>query len=165
MHRIRQMSGRTPVGPGTRPISGAHRCRSYCPPVKFQNFKISITFWNPTSRKGAFCQIVKKSRILPYKKSFFFQKGTAVKKRKKKSTLPASTADPKKVKKIDFDFCQFFLHFWLRLLDAVLMKTMFIVRNIYRIMTRNKAAVFKEESTLLSDRARARGRGGNFPKL
>ena len=44
MHRIRQNSGRTPVGPGTRPISGVHRCRSYCPPVKFQNFKISITF-------------------------------------------------------------------------------------------------------------------------
>ena len=60
MHRIRQISGRTPVGPGTRPISGVHRCRSYCPPVKFQNFKISITFWNPTSQKGAFCQIVKK---------------------------------------------------------------------------------------------------------
>jgi hypothetical protein len=33
----------------------------------------------------------------------------------------ASAADPKKVKKIDFDFCLFFLYFWLRLLDAVLM--------------------------------------------
>jgi hypothetical protein len=36
---------------------------------------------------------------------------------------PARTADPKKVKKIDLDFCQFFLHFWLRLLDAVLMNS------------------------------------------
>jgi hypothetical protein len=47
--------------------------------------------------------------------------------KKKKATAPASTADPKKVKKIDFGFCQSFLHFWLRLLDAVLMNTMFIV--------------------------------------
>jgi hypothetical protein len=41
---------------------------------------------------------------------------------KKRATAPASTVDPmpiKKVKKIDFDFCQFFLHFWVRLLDAV----------------------------------------------
>jgi hypothetical protein len=31
------------------------------------------------------------------------------------------------VKKFDFDFCQIFCVFWLRLLDAVLMNTMFIV--------------------------------------
>jgi len=28
--------------------------------------------------------------------------------KKKRATAPVSTADPKKVKKIDFDFCQFF---------------------------------------------------------
>jgi hypothetical protein len=43
---------------------------------------------------------------------------------------PLTPKSMKKVKKkIDFDFCQFFLHFWLRLLDAVLMNTMFIVRK------------------------------------
>ena len=28
MHRIRQNYGRTPVGPGTRPVHGLHKCRS-----------------------------------------------------------------------------------------------------------------------------------------
>jgi hypothetical protein len=50
-------------------------------------------------------------------------------KKKKGTTAPASTADLKKVKKIDFNFWPIFLHFWLRLLDAVLMNTIFIVRK------------------------------------
>jgi hypothetical protein len=48
---------------------------------------------------------------------------------KKRATSPASTADPKNAEKIDFDSYQIFVHLWLRLLDAVLMNTMFIVRN------------------------------------
>ena len=37
----------------------------------------------------------------------------------KRATAPTTTADPKKVKKIDFDFCQIFFDFCVRLLDAV----------------------------------------------
>jgi hypothetical protein len=56
---------------------------------------------------------------------------------------------PQKGQKIDVDFCQFFLHFWLRLLDVVLMNSVHRSEvNIYRVMTRNVSEVFKEESTL-----------------
>jgi hypothetical protein len=38
---------------------------------------------------------------------------------KKRVTLPVSTADPQKVDKVDFDFCQKKIDFCVRLLDAV----------------------------------------------
>jgi hypothetical protein len=66
-----------------------------------------------------FVRSSKKSRILRYKKCKK-KKPTAV--FKKKKTAPPGTADPKKVKKVkkvDFDFCQFFFDFCVRLLDAV----------------------------------------------
>ena len=68
----------------------------------------------------------------------------------KRATTPASTGDPKKVKKLDFDFCQFFLHFLAP--PARCGSNEYHVHrselNIYRVMTRNESAVFKEESTL-----------------
>ena len=42
--------------------------------------------------------------------------------------LPANTADPKKVEKVDFDFCHFF-DFCVRLLDAVQKCQMVIVQT------------------------------------
>jgi hypothetical protein len=59
----------------------------------------------------------KKNSLLLF--SFFF----------KKSDSASQHRRPQKGQKIDFDVCQFFLHFWLRLLDAVLMNTMFVVRK------------------------------------
>ena len=44
-------------------------------------------------------------------------------------TLAASTADPKKVEKVDFDFCHFFFDFCVRLLDAVQKCQMVIVQK------------------------------------
>jgi hypothetical protein len=49
------------------------------------------------SQKGAFYQIVKKSRILPYK-MFKKKRYSCVKKR---VTLPASTTEPKKIEKVE----------------------------------------------------------------
>jgi hypothetical protein len=89
---------------------------SACQISKSQNFHNFLNFHQP---KGCFLSDRQKSpEFYPIKK-VFFSKGYSCKKKKKKSTLPASTADPKKVKKVEFFFCQFFLHFWLRLLDAV----------------------------------------------
>ena len=51
-----------------------------------------------------------------------------IKKKKERQRQPAPT-NLKRSEKIVFDFCQFVLHFWLRLLDAVLMNTMFIVQE------------------------------------
>jgi hypothetical protein len=56
------------------------------------------------------------------------KKPIVVLKKENRATAPASTADPKKVKKKSILIsANFVLHFWLRLLDAVLMNTMFIV--------------------------------------
>ena len=85
------------------------------PLSKFQNFKISITFWISTSQKGAFYQIVKKSLILHYKKCKINKKTIAIflfiffflKKERQRQPAPPS---PKKVPNF---FCIFgFWHFW-----------------------------------------------------
>jgi hypothetical protein len=69
--------------------------------------------------------------------------------KKKRATAPASTADPKKVKKIDFVVGQFvFLA-----PPARCGSNKYHVHrsgvNIYRVITRNESAVFKDESTYL----------------
>jgi hypothetical protein len=119
---------------------------SACQISKFQNFYKFLKSHQP---KGCFLSDRQKSLEFYLLKNVKKKKPIAVFKKKKRATTRASTADPKKVQKIDFDFCHFFLHFWLRLLDAVLMNTMYRSEvNIYRVMTRNVSAVFKEESTL-----------------
>ena len=81
---------------------------SACQISKSQNFHNFLNFHQP---KGCFLSDRQKSpESYPIKK-VFFSKVYSCKKKKKKSTLPASTADPKKVKKVDFDFCQFFFAF------------------------------------------------------
>jgi hypothetical protein len=82
------------------------------PPNSTLNFHNFLNFHQP--KVHFFSQILKNSRILPYKKYFFSQKGTPVKKKKKSETPPHKTADTKKVEKIDFDFCQFFFAFLCR---------------------------------------------------
>jgi hypothetical protein len=68
----------------------------------------------------------------------------AVFNKKKRATAPASTADPKKVKKIDFDFYQFF-----RFLcqgpryGSKVRKTHRSEVNINRVMAQNQMALFK----------------------
>jgi hypothetical protein len=57
------------------------------------------------------------------------KKPIALFKKKKRATAPSSTADPKKVKKVDFDFCQFFFDFCVRLLDAVRKSVALIVQK------------------------------------
>ena len=49
----------------------------------------------------------------------FQKKKTVQLYKKNRVTMPASTADPKKIEKVDFDFCHFFFDFCVRLLDAV----------------------------------------------
>jgi hypothetical protein len=49
----------------------------------------------------------------------FPRRSTLKKQKEKRLTLPASTTDPKKIEKVDFDFCRFFFDFCVRLLDPV----------------------------------------------
>jgi hypothetical protein len=91
----------------------------------------------------------KKFRILRFNKCKKKKKPIAVfKKKKERATAPASTADPKKVQKVDFDFCQFFFDFCVRLLDAVqklerLIVQKWILELLNRVMTQNRIALFK----------------------
>jgi hypothetical protein len=66
-----------------------------------------------------FVRSSKKSRILPYKKCKKKKKPIAVLKKKKKSDSASQHRRPQKGQKVDFDFCQFFFDFCVRLLDAV----------------------------------------------
>jgi hypothetical protein len=75
---------------------------------------------NSRQPKGCFYQIVKKSReFYALKNVLKKKKPIAVFKKKKREIVPASTADPKKVKKVDFDFYQIFFDFCVRLLKVV----------------------------------------------
>jgi hypothetical protein len=99
---------------------------SACQISKFQNFH---NFLNSHQPEGCFLSDRQKSLELYALKNVKKKKAYSCFIFFKRATAPPSTADPKKAKKIDFDFCQFFLHFWLRLLDTVLMNTMFMTRN------------------------------------
>ena len=79
---------------------------SACQISKFQNFHNFLKSHQP---KGCFLSDRQKSP------EFYLLKNVKKKAyscifslKKKRATAPASTADPKKVQKVDFDFCQFF---------------------------------------------------------
>jgi hypothetical protein len=77
MQRIRQNYGRTPVGPGTKPVHSLHKCSEILdqPVLELNPLNFHIYFLIvPTSQKGASYQIVKKSLFVPYKKCFQKQK-------------------------------------------------------------------------------------------
>ena len=74
---------------------------SACQISKFQNFHNFLNFYQP---KGCFLSDRQKSpEFYPIKK-VFFSKRVQLYKKKNWVTVPASTTDPKKVKKVDFDF-------------------------------------------------------------
>ena len=116
MHRIRQNYGRTrrtrhQAGPWCTQLQ---ILLSACQISKFQNFHNFLKSHQP---KGCFLSDRQKSPEFYAIKNVEKKACSCIK--KKRATAPASTADPKKVKKVDFDFCQFFFDFCVRLLDAV----------------------------------------------
>jgi hypothetical protein len=152
MHRIRQISGRTPVGPGTRPISGVYTqmqiLLSACQISKFQNFHNFLKSHQP---KGCFLSDRQKSPEFYLLKNVKKKEAYSCILKKKRATAPASTADPKKVikKKSILIFAIFFAFL---APPARRGSNEYHVHrsevDIYRVMTRNVSAVFKEESTL-----------------
>ena len=111
---------------------------SACQISKFQNFH---NFLNSHQPKGCFLPDRQKSpEFYPIKKVFFFQKGTAVKKRKKERHCQPAPPTPKRSKKNRFWFLPiFFFDFCVRLLDAVrkFEATHRSEVNIKRVMTQN----------------------------
>jgi hypothetical protein len=103
---------------------------SACQISKFQKF---YNFLKSHQPKGCFLSDRQKSPEFYLLKNVKKKKPIAVLKKKKERQRQPAPPTPKRSKKSIFDFCQFFLYFWLRLLDAVLMNTMFIVRK--RIFT------------------------------
>ena len=119
MHRIRQNYCRTHVGPGTRPVHGLHRSdpRSACPRAESPKFpSFFLIFHQP---KGCFLPDLRKVPNFTLKKYFQKTKRVQLYIYKKRVTLPVSNADPQKVDKVDFDFCQKNFDFCVRLLDGV----------------------------------------------
>ena len=69
--------------------------------------------------KGCFLPDRRKVPNFTLKKYFQKTKRVQLYIYKKRVTLPVSTADPQKVDKVDFDFCQKKIDFCVRLLDGV----------------------------------------------
>jgi hypothetical protein len=91
--------------------------KSACQISKFQNFHNFLNFHQP---KGCFLSDRQKSPEFYAIKTVNKKRSLQLYLKKKKKTAPPGTADPKKVKKVDGDFCQFFsFDFCVRLLDAV----------------------------------------------
>jgi hypothetical protein len=90
---------------------------------KFQNFHNFLNLHQPKVTKTVL--FVRSSKKSP---EFYAIKNVKKKKKptavflkiKKRATAPPGTADPKKDKKVDFDFCQFFFDFCVRLLAWLL---------------------------------------------
>ena len=85
-----------------------------------------------------------------YGKSFFFSKGYSFKKNKKKIDTASQHRRPQKGQKSRIFFLPIFFAFLAppARCGSKVRKTHGSEVNIYRVMTRNESAVFKEESTL-----------------
>ena len=119
---------------------------SACQISKFQNFHNFLKSHQP---KGCFLSDRQISPELYLLKNVKKKKAYSCILKKKRPTAPASTADTKKVKKSILIFANFFL--FLAPPARCGSNEYHVHRsevNIYRVMTRNVSAVFKEESTL-----------------
>ena len=103
MHRIRQISGRTPVGPGTRPISGVYTqmqiLLSTCQISKFQNFHNFLKSHQP---KGCFLSDRQKSPEFYLLKNVKKKKAYSCILKKKKSDSASQHRRPQKGQKNRF---------------------------------------------------------------
>ena len=118
---------------------------SACQISKFQNFHNFLKFHQP---KGCFLSDRQKSPEFYLLKNVKKKAYSCILK-EKRATAPASTADPKKVKKSILIFAIFLV--FLAPPARCGSNEYHVHRsevNIYRVMTRNVSAVFKEESTL-----------------
>jgi hypothetical protein len=91
--------------------------RSTCQISKFQNFH---NFLNSHQPKGCFLSDRQKSpEFYPIKNVKKKRAYSCIILKKKERQRQPAPPTPKRSKKIDFDFCQFFFDFCVRLLDAV----------------------------------------------
>jgi hypothetical protein len=148
MHGIRQNYGRTPVGPGTTqagPLFTQMQILDQpvmCPRAESPKFPSFFDF--PPAKRVLSNRSSKSLQFYPIKNVFKKKRWGCIKKRKR-VTLPASTADPKKIEKVDFDFCQSFFRFLCQAprCGSKVPKTQCSEVTINKVMTQNRIALFK----------------------